>query len=291
MGAIHGKILILSILLSASLACSATATQVSDPKNSNDSVGSTAESNLVGQDNTIPANLSAGSANKVLPNDVLQTVSYSAIGGGSGNHIACPQPGLYYDDDLPNSIILKGFYPNEDVRLIIYSESGIAVDFVAWQGFQVDNTGSLIIDISDDRLRSYQYVVIGKSSGDIYPRKIFDDGNCQDDTGGFDQRILKDATSFNSNSAIACPDAPARRLSVGDKARVTFSNGLSVRLRQQPRKSGEYIRSIPEGTLMDVIDGPECADSFLWWKIRLTDGTEGWVAEGESDNYFLEPGD
>ncbi len=48
---------------------------------------------------------------------------------------------------------------------------------------------------------------------------------------------------------------------------------------------------IPPGTSMMIIDGPVCSDNWSWWKIRLNDGSEGWVAEGgdQTDPYYICP--
>ena len=35
---------------------------------------------------------------------------------------------------------------------------------------------------------------------------------------------------------------------------------------------------------MQVIGGPEEADDFIWWQVRLPGGAEGWVA-----GQFIEP--
>lgn len=34
---------------------------------------------------------------------------------------------------------------------------------------------------------------------------------------------------------------------------------------------------VPEGSSVYVLEGPTDADSYLWWRIRLQDGTEGWA--------------
>ncbi|MBI5823759.1 MAG: SH3 domain-containing protein [Chloroflexi bacterium] len=52
------------------------------------------------------------------------------------------------------------------------------------------------------------------------------------------------------------------------------------------------------GTELEVIDGPVCTvkggdppRAYLWWKLRMKDGREGWSAEAPLNfpNYFLEP--
>lgn len=88
---------------------------------------------------------------------------------------------------------------------------------------------------------------------------------------------------------IYCPGAPPSTISVGIRARVTSSDEdpLPLRLRQTP--GGEFIVSIDEGTEFSVIGGPQCADQYTWWNIRMADGTTGWSAEGDANNYFMEP--
>jgi len=46
---------------------------------------------------------------------------------------------------------------------------------------------------------------------------------------------------------------------------------------------------------MWIIDGPKCADGWVWWRVRSQyDGLEGWTSEGEQPIgedpiYWLEP--
>ena len=60
----------------------------------------------------------------------------------------------------------------------------------------------------------------------------------------------------------------------------------SVRLR-----AAEPCR-LPEGMAFDVVGGPACinGDSYYrFWQIELADGTVGWAAEADNDDYFMEP--
>ena len=43
---------------------------------------------------------------------------------------------------------------------------------------------------------------------------------------------------------------------VGGQARISYANGDDVRLRDEPRYNGTLIRFLPEGTVLDVVDGP-----------------------------------
>jgi hypothetical protein len=104
------------------------------------------------------------------------------------------------------------------------------------------------------------------------------------------------ATPGPTQEAFNCPNAPAVRVKVGDRARVTFTDGLALRVRSEPEVvSGNVVVQIPEGTEFEIIGGPVCApipdsdSSYVFWLISIDQGsTTGWVAEGGSSNYFLE---
>jgi len=69
---------------------------------------------------------------------------------------------------------------------------------------------------------------------------------------------------------------------------VTFTDGAPVNVRDAP--GGARIASQPEGAGFTVLGGPYCADNYAWWWLELDDlMTAGYVAEGDSSGYFLEP--
>ncbi|NDJ75512.1 MAG: hypothetical protein GYB65_04565 [Chloroflexi bacterium] len=100
---------------------------------------------------------------------------------------------------------------------------------------------------------------------------------------------LPNTTGFAASSTAAeqCPGAPPSRLQAGERGRVTFTNGLPVRVRQTP--NGTQIGTQPEGATFYVFSGPECAFNYAWWYLEFDDGTVGYVAEGDFDGYYLEP--
>ena len=89
--------------------------------------------------------------------------------------------------------------------------------------------------------------------------------------------------------ATFCPGAPGSIISSGIRARVTLSDTNPLPLRVRATPGGDYVLSIDEGTQFSVIGGPQCADNFTWWQIRLDNGTTGWSAEGDATKYFMEP--
>lgn len=85
----------------------------------------------------------------------------------------------------------------------------------------------------------------------------------------------------------SCEGAPNLRLGAGMMGRVTFTNGQPLRVRAAP--GGDIVTQIAEGTVFNVLAGPECQGGYAWWQIRLENGVEGWSAEGDTNGYFVEP--
>jgi len=65
----------------------------------------------------------------------------------------------------------------------------------------------------------------------------------------------------------------------------------SVKVRSEANRNAEVIIQLIAGAEFTVIDGPQCANNWSWWKIKTEDGTTGWMAEGgdETDPYFICP--
>ncbi|MFZ5902060.1 MAG: hypothetical protein ACOYZ8_00725 [Chloroflexota bacterium] len=92
----------------------------------------------------------------------------------------------------------------------------------------------------------------------------------------------------------ACPSA-VTRIHVGDSVRVLYR----LNFRTGPGLNWPIILTNNPGTRMEVIGGPVCTRratpggdrAYLWWKVRLPNGLEGWSAEAPliRPDYFLEP--
>ncbi len=78
---------------------------------------------------------------------------------------------------------------------------------------------------------------------------------------------------FQSVSTLAATD-----LDVGGQAVIADAQGDPVRLRDAPGYDGEIITRFPEGTVLDVLDGPFEADDGSFW-YEVSDGEErGYMA-------------
>jgi uncharacterized protein YraI len=91
----------------------------------------------------------------------------------------------------------------------------------------------------------------------------------------------------NPAQSGACPGAPPFTLQLGDWARVSVDPSIPSRMRSNPGTSGEVIGNAQPGENLLVIDGPQCANGYTWWKVRSLAGEEGWTIEGDTSSYWL----
>ncbi|MBC6936866.1 MAG: SH3 domain-containing protein [Chloroflexi bacterium] len=84
------------------------------------------------------------------------------------------------------------------------------------------------------------------------------------------------------------PEHLATRLNPGLWARVAHDSANN--LRREPTTQGLLLGSIPGGDIFQVVDGPRCADGYVWWQVHYG-GKTGWTAEGspQQAEYWLEP--
>lgn len=90
-----------------------------------------------------------------------------------------------------------------------------------------------------------------------------------------------------------CSGLPESRLQSGMTARVILDGdgiGTVIRTAAGKEQSGsEVIRALPEGTILELVNGPVCLDGLLAWEVRLISGESGWVSEADVNGYNLEP--
>lgn len=91
------------------------------------------------------------------------------------------------------------------------------------------------------------------------------------------------------------------RLLAGEQARLMGAiTDPPNRVRAEGSKSAEQTGVLYPGTIVDLLEGPVCADGLVYWKIQGTiypavlDSTivppdVGWTAEGDGVEYWLEP--
>ncbi|MCA0455767.1 MAG: Ig-like domain-containing protein [Chloroflexi bacterium] len=88
------------------------------------------------------------------------------------------------------------------------------------------------------------------------------------------------------DQAANCEGAPPSRLHVGDVV-VVISGPEAVRARASV-PDGEVIDQLYRDYQMPIVGGPVCANSIVWWQVRLRDDRMAWVAEAVIENGALE---
>jgi hypothetical protein len=89
-----------------------------------------------------------------------------------------------------------------------------------------------------------------------------------------------------AQTGTTCPGSRPTRLTPGLVARVLPGDANNVR--ELPSRDAGLVGQIPGDATFAVIEGPECADDFTWYKVEYK-GLIGWTVEGAGDEYFLEP--
>lgn len=87
---------------------------------------------------------------------------------------------------------------------------------------------------------------------------------------------------------VTCPQTPPSRLIIQDRGRVSDSNDETLNLRNGPSTSFDVLLTLEPLAQFIVIAGPTCADGFTWFRVRYF-GTIGWIAEGDAEEYYVEP--
>jgi hypothetical protein len=84
---------------------------------------------------------------------------------------------------------------------------------------------------------------------------------------------------------VICPGLIEPRLVIGERAQVAHNDSNNIRSR--PGTSSPRIGSIPGGSQVTVLDGPVCADGYVWWLVDF-ERLVGWTAEGGT-SYWIRP--
>lgn len=93
------------------------------------------------------------------------------------------------------------------------------------------------------------------------------------------------ATAEPTTAPAAATEAPtiapaddSGGLAKGSSAVVTGTAGRGLRVRTGAGLSEPAVKVLPEGTTVQILDGPRSADGYDWYQVRDAAGVEGWVA-------------
>ncbi|MGB7338532.1 MAG: SH3 domain-containing protein [Phototrophicaceae bacterium] len=82
-----------------------------------------------------------------------------------------------------------------------------------------------------------------------------------------------------------CALAPPQRMTIGGNGQVITA---ALNVRSQP--DGSVLLILNNNDVFDVLDGSICNNGLYWWQIDYN-GTMGWAAEGNTEEYFMQPSD
>ena len=89
---------------------------------------------------------------------------------------------------------------------------------------------------------------------------------------------------------LPCETGPYSRLGVGEKAHTLKEPPLPQRLHKEAGKETDRTGWIQPGETVLILEGPVCAEDWVWWKVKtLTGGYTGWATEGDAEDYWLIP--
>jgi len=84
-----------------------------------------------------------------------------------------------------------------------------------------------------------------------------------------------------------CDPAPRSHLILHERARVSLEDPRPLNLRDGAGTGSEIIGQIPASGVFYVLAGPQCSQSYAWFRVEYDDAT-GWIAEGDSTAYYVE---
>lgn len=102
-----------------------------------------------------------------------------------------------------------------------------------------------------------------------------------------DQMVSSIALSGVSGLIPACPGL----LTVGTKAYVSLDPPVSNNLRSGPAKSEKVVDTIAPGTVIEILNGPTCADGLIYWQVRVPSKSNltAYTAESDMKEQWLLP--
>jgi TolA-binding protein len=76
------------------------------------------------------------------------------------------------------------------------------------------------------------------------------------------------------------PPTSDKGIAIGSVAWVAQEGGASTHLRTHPHfDRGEDKARLSSGMQCTVVDGPEYEEGYTWWRVRTSDGHEGWLPD------------
>jgi SH3-like domain-containing protein len=82
----------------------------------------------------------------------------------------------------------------------------------------------------------------------------------------------------SAQPAASAPTATAQI--VGQRLQIANTGGDGVNLRRDPGQAGDRIKTLPEGSIVEIVGPDQNMDGTVWRNVRDLQGDVGWVAGG-----------
>ena len=177
------------------------------------------------------------------------------FGHGFEPHTALPL-GVYVDADWGDSVLV-------DSLSVPTGEEG---EFAAW------------VSIKESYPEGYYHIIPNEAIFDDFIQNIDATGcfNVEGTSGVLETRVPL------VGPWEACPGTYWSNLRVGDYAVVSQDPPVPNRVRRDPHNQADVLGQIPPGESLFIMDGPECANGWVWWYVMAENqALEGWTAEGD----------
>lgn len=89
--------------------------------------------------------------------------------------------------------------------------------------------------------------------------------------------------------ALVCQSVGAASFSAGNVVEVLNAGSIGLKVRDAPCLSGSWdgVTRKFDGARGSVLQSSTSCDGYIWWKIRWSDGREGWTADGTATEQWL----
>ena len=97
--------------------------------------------------------------------------------------------------------------------------------------------------------------------------------------------VPSDGLATPTNTPTVAPVVAG--MAPGANVRVTASGGVNVRA--EPSARAQQLGRFNVNTNLTILEGPQQADNYTWWRVDNGAGLVGWVASGPENDPWLVP--
>jgi len=107
-------------------------------------------------------------------------------------------------------------------------------------------------------------------------------------TAGLPTVMVSPTSPGDPRSFASTPTPPG--LYSGGMATVVTVHGFTLSVRAAPDTNSQRLTTLPGGSVVEIIGGPQQSRPYVWWRVRTALGVEGWAVESADGIVTLAPG-